>query len=129
MRTIEAPYWLQSVVYLRTRKEELAGMVTCVSIRPSGVSFGVTWGTGVESYHYDFELSATFVPEWEKETSATEKRRVTDHELSRLDAAIDALNRRISDADAATLLMEQERDRLQKQRHERAEMLREKTTE
>jgi hypothetical protein len=62
---IETSYWLQSVVYLRMRKEFLAGMVTAVTFRPAGVLFGVTWGDGCESFHYDFELSAAYVPEWQ----------------------------------------------------------------
>jgi hypothetical protein len=52
------------VVFLRLRGERQPGMVTQVAIRPTGVLYGVTWGNGTESYHYDIELSLEYVPDY-----------------------------------------------------------------
>lgn len=67
-RNLCTRFWLQDVVYLRTCETKLPGMITAVHVRPNGVSYAVTWGSGGESFHYDFELSTVFVPEWVQST-------------------------------------------------------------
>lgn len=69
---VNAAYWISDLVYLRTRNERLSGMVTGVNIRPSGVLYAVTWGNGSETYHWEFELSDSYIPEWEAIDKKTE---------------------------------------------------------
>lgn len=54
------PVWeynLGDVVYLKLRDERLPGMVTAVFLRPGGVSYEVSWGTGGSGECYAIELS------------------------------------------------------------------------
>jgi hypothetical protein len=39
-------------------------MVTGVNIRPGGLHYGVTWGSGSESWHYEYELTPEFVADF-----------------------------------------------------------------
>jgi hypothetical protein len=63
-RVFYAKHWIGDVVFLRLRGERQPGMVTQVAIRLTGVLYGVTWGNGTESYHYDIELSLEYVPDY-----------------------------------------------------------------
>lgn len=42
----------------------MAGIVTGVSFRDTGVIYCVGWGTGTESWHYEMELTAEYVPDF-----------------------------------------------------------------
>lgn len=57
----EFPFWLADTVYLRVISERVPGMVTGVLLRPGAAQYLVTWPDG-ETAHYDFELSAEWVP-------------------------------------------------------------------
>lgn len=57
-------FTLRQTVYRQARAEKVKGKITAISIRPTGTTFGVTWGTGSESWHYDFELSDEFTPDY-----------------------------------------------------------------
>lgn len=46
-------------VYLRARDEPIRGQVTGYHVRTVSVLYAITWGTGSESSHYDFELSTS----------------------------------------------------------------------
>jgi len=63
MRFHPTRYTFGDVVYLRVRGEQVRGMVTQITLR-SGSSplYGVTWGSGTESWHYEYELSTEFLP-------------------------------------------------------------------
>ena len=58
-------FWVGDVVYLRTSQEKQAGMITAVHVRQRNAFYGVTWGDSkTESCHYDFELTAEFIPDF-----------------------------------------------------------------
>ena len=63
-RHVETLYWIGDIVYLRTRTDKIAGMVTTVSVRPNGLLYCVGWGTGTETWHYEMELTAEYVPDF-----------------------------------------------------------------
>lgn len=63
-REVRAAYWLGSIVFLRTRQERLPGMVTGVSVKPTGVIYCVGWGDGKEDWHYEMELTAEYIAEF-----------------------------------------------------------------
>jgi hypothetical protein len=55
--TIEIEHDLQDVVYLKTDPEQLARMVTAISIKPTGaIMYGLSCGVN-DSWHYSFEIS------------------------------------------------------------------------
>lgn len=62
---IETAYWVGDIVYMRVNQEQKPGMVTGISIRPNGFCYMVTWRGGGETYHYECELTAEFVPTFE----------------------------------------------------------------
>jgi hypothetical protein len=53
-------------VFLRCRELKVAGMVTGIHIRQSGITYSITWGDDParETDHYDFELSPEYVPDY-----------------------------------------------------------------
>lgn len=69
-REIQTAYWIGDIVFLRSRSERLTGMVTGISVHPGNVTYRVGWGSGVETWHYDIELSECFVSEWETMSEA-----------------------------------------------------------
>lgn len=59
----DVAFWLEDTVYLRVRLERKPGMVTCVSIHPTGVMYSVGFEDG-ETDHHEFELSAEYLPDY-----------------------------------------------------------------
>lgn len=57
-------YTFGSEVFLKVRDERVLGMVTGITLRPTGTSYGVTWGNGSESWHYEFELTKEYAPSY-----------------------------------------------------------------
>jgi hypothetical protein len=61
----ETKYGHSDIVYLRVNDEKKRGMVGAINIRPNGtVMYEVGWSGGTSSWHYEIELSDTYVPEW-----------------------------------------------------------------
>ena len=53
----KAKYALGQIVYFRL-KPEVTGMVTAITFRPNGASYGVTWSSDMtEKNHYECELT------------------------------------------------------------------------
>lgn len=63
---IRVRYVFGDVVYLKVRTEKQPGMVTGIIVRPGGTTYGVTWNTGLETNHYDFELSEVYEPSYDQ---------------------------------------------------------------
>lgn len=61
-------YSIGDIVYLKIRDERLRGMITAITLRPASVTFEVTWPTSA-SWHYAFELSPEFEPDYEAASS------------------------------------------------------------
>lgn len=59
-----AVYWIGDIVYQRICEEPTKGIVTGVIVRVTGLVYLITWASGCESSHYDFELSTEFVPDY-----------------------------------------------------------------
>jgi len=59
----DVAYWLEDVVFLRIREERKPGMVTAITIAPTGVMFTVRFDEA-ESEHYEFELTSEFLPSY-----------------------------------------------------------------
>ncbi len=56
--TLDLPFSLKQIVYLKTDAEQLGRFVTAISLKGSGaVVYDLTCGTS-ESSHYDFEITA-----------------------------------------------------------------------
>ena len=63
-RTISTLYWLGDLVYLRVNDEPKPGMITRVTFAASGsYIFAVTWRGGTETWHFECELTAEYVPD------------------------------------------------------------------
>ena len=45
----------------------LKGMVTGLTLKPGTYAYGVTWPSGAETIHYEFELSIEFTPDFSAE--------------------------------------------------------------
>jgi hypothetical protein len=59
----ESAFGLSDVVFLRCRDEPMRGMITAVTFKSSGLPlYAVTWGSGSETWHYECEISAEYVP-------------------------------------------------------------------
>lgn len=56
MMIIDNKFNIGDIVYLKTDMEQRERMVTCISIRPTGISYAISCDTE-ESWHYDIELS------------------------------------------------------------------------
>jgi hypothetical protein len=67
--TLHFAFDFGQTVYLACRDERMPGKVTGYFVRPGTVAYAVTWGSGAESTHYDFELSREFVPDYAREAS------------------------------------------------------------
>lgn len=63
--TVRSRFRFGDVVYLKVREEPVKGMVTAVCIRTS-VSYFVTWSNCTETCHADCELSAEFIPDYQR---------------------------------------------------------------
>lgn len=64
VRDVRAIYWFFDIVYLRVRSEKLTGMITGIALKPTGLTYAVTWGTGTETWHYEMELTSEYVPDF-----------------------------------------------------------------
>ncbi len=64
-RIIPLSYDAGDVVFHRLATERHRGLVTGIQIQPDGVSYWITWDDRHETRHYDCELSAEFVPDYE----------------------------------------------------------------
>lgn len=51
-------YWFGDTVYLKTDRDQSKRMVTGISVRPGGVTYALTCGSNVETWHYSFEITA-----------------------------------------------------------------------
>ncbi len=51
-------------VYLRASEERDPGFVTAISFRGTGASYEITWGNAERTWHFDFELTREYVPNW-----------------------------------------------------------------
>lgn len=54
---INLEFQIGDIVYMKVAPED-AGMVTGYLVRPTGVSYAVTWSNANEKYHYAVELTA-----------------------------------------------------------------------
>lgn len=64
-RTVVSLYWIGDIVFLRVNDERKRGMVTRVNIvAHDAVSYGVTWCGGSETWHYECELTAEYLPDF-----------------------------------------------------------------
>jgi hypothetical protein len=67
--TIYAKFRLGDVVYHKLCKDKWPGIVTGLLVRPTGTHFFVAWGDNTESQHYDLELTAEFVKEYDTDNA------------------------------------------------------------
>ena len=66
MQLFRAKYAIGHRVYLKLRKDEVPGMVTCVSFNETGAVYSVSWGDGSgESQHFPIELTDEYEPTYE----------------------------------------------------------------
>jgi ribosomal protein L21E len=68
-RTIYVKFDLGDIVYLKITPEQYKGMVTGISVRPTGNCYSVTWEDGHESTHYDLELTTEFIPDYSRKNA------------------------------------------------------------
>ena len=59
----DVAFWYGDIVYLRVRQDRKPGLVTCVSLHPTGVMYSVAFEDG-DSDHHEFELSAEYLPDY-----------------------------------------------------------------
>lgn len=64
--TVQVAYGLGDIVFLRVAEERIAGMVTSISVRPGHVIYMVSWDGGLDTYHYEMELTSEFVQSFEQ---------------------------------------------------------------
>lgn len=57
-------HWFGQVVYHRMADSARRGCVTALWVRPHGVLYEVSWGSGSSTLHYDFELTAEYEPDF-----------------------------------------------------------------
>ncbi len=58
-------YWLGTTVYHRLADERRRGLVTGVTYTPEGYYYWVTWPDLNETKHYEMELAAEYIPDYE----------------------------------------------------------------
>jgi hypothetical protein len=63
--SFKTAYKIGQVVYHRLAEERRRGFVKGITVTPEGVHYWVTWPDLSESKHYDIELSAEYVPDYE----------------------------------------------------------------
>ena len=61
---VKVAYDFGDLVYLKVREERFAGMVTGIMLRPGSVAYCVTWANGSETFHFAFELTAEYEPDF-----------------------------------------------------------------
>lgn len=63
--TVNVPWPLGQIVYLRVAHDRVKGMVTGYLVRHNGASVLVTWPDCAETTHYPFELTTEYVADYE----------------------------------------------------------------
>ncbi len=64
-RTIQSRYWLGDIVFLRVADEREPGMITGCKFAPHGGLIHCVTFKARDSWHYECELTPTFVPNFE----------------------------------------------------------------
>ena len=63
--TLNLEFPMGSTVYLRLRQERMAGMVTGITVWPTGLVYRIAWGDSSETTHFEMELADAFEPNFE----------------------------------------------------------------
>ena len=63
-RDVQTAYWFGDVVFHRIKEEKVRGMITGINLKPVGATFLVMWADGKELWHFDFELTNEYLPEF-----------------------------------------------------------------
>lgn len=63
--TLDIAFTFGDIVFLKTRAERVAGMVTRISVARHSITYCVSWGNGNETWHYEYELTSEFLPSFE----------------------------------------------------------------
>ena len=64
MGVIRTEYSIGDLVYLKLREDKEKAYITGISVRPAGVAYYLSWGDATESFHYDFEITKEYVPNY-----------------------------------------------------------------
>lgn len=70
---IATKYAIGDTVYMRLTQEKFAGLIVSILIEPNcSISYRVAWENRIQSYHYEIELTSTYIPDFERDHESGE---------------------------------------------------------